>query len=72
MIRDDDEVVGAALLTKEEQKPVYVSIGHMISLETAIKIVSITARKYRIPEPIRAAHQAANEAKRTYIMKRRD
>ena len=72
LIRDDDEVVGAALLTKEGQKPVYVSIGHMISLETAIKIVSITARKYRIPEPIRAAHQAANEAKRTYIMQRQN
>ncbi|RLI19302.1 endonuclease V [Candidatus Bathyarchaeota archaeon] len=68
LIKDDGEVIGAALLIKDGQKPIYVSIGHMISLETAIKIVKITAKKYRIPEPIRAAHQAANEAKRRFIM----
>lgn len=63
-IIDNDEVIGAALFVKEGQKPIYVSIGHMISLETAIKIVKASVRDYRIPEPIRAAHQAANKAKR--------
>ena len=72
LIKDDREVIGAALLVKEGQKPIYVSIGHMISLETAIKIVSATIRNYRIPEPIRAAHQAANMAKKRYIMQARE
>ena len=67
LIKDDGEVIGAALLVKEGQKPIYVSIGHMISLKTALKIVSTTTRNYRVPEPIRAAHQAANMAKKRYI-----
>jgi len=72
LIKDDGEVIGAVLLVKEGQKPIYVSIGHMISLETAIKIVQITTKEYRVPEPIRAAHRAANEAKRRYITHERD
>ena len=70
LIKDDGEVIGAALLIKEDRKPIYVSIGHMISLETAIKIVNATTGNYRVPEPIRAAHQAANMAKKRYIMQR--
>lgn len=38
--------------TDDSLKPIYVSIGHRVSLNTAIKIVKITC-KYRVPEPIR-------------------
>jgi len=68
-IRDEGEVIGAALLTKEKGRPVYISIGHMISLETAVEIVKKCVRKSRIPEPIKAAHLAANELKRKLIRK---
>ncbi|MCD6431619.1 deoxyribonuclease V [Candidatus Bathyarchaeota archaeon] len=68
-IRDDREIIGVALLTKEKGKPVYISIGHMISLETAVEIVKKCIRKYRLPEPIRAAHLAANELKRKLAQK---
>jgi len=54
------ELVGAALITRIGAKPVYVSIGHKVSLETAIKIVMDCVRGYRMPEPIRKAHIAAN------------
>lgn len=33
-------------------KPIFISIGHRISLDTAVKIVKMTC-KYRMPEPIR-------------------
>jgi len=59
-IIDKDEVIGAAVARKRE-KPVYVSVGHMISLKRAIRIVKHCTRLHRIPEPIRAAHVIANE-----------
>lgn len=58
------EVVGAALTTRQGCKPVYVSVGHMISLETAVKIVRHCATVNRIPEPILRAHEIATETKR--------
>jgi deoxyribonuclease V len=57
------EIVGAQVTTKQGQKPVYVSVGHMISLDTAIKIVRHTTRSSRIPEPILKAHEIANKVK---------
>jgi len=63
-IVDGDEVIGAAVLTKRNRKPIYVSVGHKVSLETAIRIVLDCTKEYRIPEPIRRAHIAAEMAKR--------
>lgn len=63
-ITDKGEVIGAALVTKSGQKPIYVSIGHQVSLERAINIVMDCTRNYRIPEPIRKAHMIAGEEKR--------
>jgi len=59
----EGEVVGAEVHTKPGRKPVYVSVGHMVSLETAIKIVLMCVRGHRIPEPILRAHQAATMEK---------
>ena len=56
---DHGEIIGAALRTKPGVKPVYVSIGHMISLDTAIYWVLKLCRGYRLPEPARLAHLAA-------------
>ena len=63
-ITDKGEVIGAALVTKSGRKPIYVSIGHRISLERAINIAIDCTRNYRIPEPIRKAHIIAGEEKR--------
>lgn len=62
-----DATIGAALYTKPCVKPIFISIGHKISLETAIKIVKHCLAGHRIPEPIREAHKAANEIKRAQL-----
>jgi len=62
-ITDKGEVVGAAV-ARGCEKPIYVSVGHEISLKRAIETVKHCAQNYRIPEPIRAAHSLADEEKR--------
>jgi deoxyribonuclease V len=56
---DNGEVIGAVLRTRAGVKPVYVSIGHMIDLLSAIRWVGACCRGYRLPEPTRLAHLAA-------------
>lgn len=54
------EMVGAALRTRAGVAPVYVSIGHKVSLATAIDYVLACAPNYRLPETTRAAHRLAS------------
>ncbi len=56
---DRGETIGAALRTKLGTKPIYVSIGHKIDLETAIHWVLECCQDYRLPQPTRLAHLAA-------------
>ena len=63
-IIDKEESIGAAVATKKERSPVYVSIGNMISLETAIAIAKHCTKTHAIPEPTRQAHIIATEEKR--------
>lgn len=57
-LRFEGEVVGAAVRTRTGVQPVYVSVGHRVTLEEAIELVLATTGRFRIPEPIRLAHQA--------------
>ncbi len=56
---DRDETIGVALRTKLGVKPIYVSIGHKVDLQTAIYWVMKCCCGYRLPEPTRLAHLAA-------------
>lgn len=56
LLKENGEVIGAALRTKEGVKPVFVSPGNMIDLLSAIRIVLECAGQYRMPEPIRQTH----------------
>ncbi len=53
---DNDEIVGAALCTKNKTKPIYISVGHKISLQKSIDIILKCNKGYKIPEPTRQAH----------------
>jgi deoxyribonuclease V len=57
-----DKIVGAVLRTRKNVKPVFVSPGHKIDLKTSIALILKTCRGYRLPEPVRQAH---NLVKRT-------
>ena len=52
-----------AVRTRENVKPVYVSIGHRLSLETAVEIVLACSVRYRLPEPTRLADKLVARAR---------
>lgn len=59
-ITDNGEVIGVALRTKDNVRPIYISIGHKIDLPTAIRWVLECCCNRRLPEPCRLAHLAAS------------
>jgi deoxyribonuclease V len=61
---DAGERVGAALRTRDNVKPMYISPGHMMNFATAARMVLAAGRGYRLPEPTRAAHALVTAAKR--------
>lgn len=59
-LTDGGEIIGAVLRSQAEAKPLYISIGHKIDLETALHWVKACLKGYRLPEPARLAHLAAS------------
>ena len=59
-LRDGDETIGAVLRTRTRVSPVYVSIGHRVSLATAIDYTLRCTTRYRLPETTRHAHRLAS------------
>ncbi|KAG7491660.1 hypothetical protein MATL_G00006420 [Megalops atlanticus] len=58
-------VLGKALRSSDKStKPIYVSVGHRISLDTAVRLTHACCR-YRVPEPIRQADVRSREYLRT-------
>lgn len=60
----DGDIVGAALRTRKDVAPVFVSPGHLFDLNTSVGIVLRCAPRLRIPEPIRLAHDFVNQERR--------
>ncbi|MBI4718165.1 MAG: deoxyribonuclease V [Planctomycetes bacterium] len=56
-LMDGEECVGMAVRTREAVKPVFVSVGHRVSLEAAVAATLACCTRYRIPEPTRLADQ---------------
>lgn len=56
--------VGAVLRSRARVSPVYVSVGHRVTLEGAVRQVCAMLGRTRLPEPTRQAHLAANALRR--------
>lgn len=50
------DLLGAVVRTRANVKPVYVSIGHRITLDDAVALTLACSPRYKIPEPTRQAH----------------
>lgn len=60
-LMDKKEEIGAVLRTRTRVKPLYISVGHRISLHTAIRYVMACTTRYKLPETTRAAHRLASD-----------
>jgi len=56
---DGDELIGKVLRSRRRVRPVYVSVGHRVSLVSAVDWVLACTPRYRLPEPIRRADRLA-------------
>jgi deoxyribonuclease V len=59
-LTDRGEVIGAVVRGKARVKPLWVSPGHRIDLDSAVRVVLACVRGYRVPEPTRQAHLRVN------------
>jgi deoxyribonuclease V len=59
------KIIGAALRTRNGVKPLFISPGNRIDLQSSLAIILQSSKKYRIPEPIRKAHGICGEIKDT-------
>jgi deoxyribonuclease V len=55
-LTDGGEVIGAAVRTRDGVRPLYVSPGHRMDLQSAVSFTLAACRGFRLPEPTRRAH----------------
>ena len=60
------ERVGIVLRTRDNVKPIYVTIGHRVALESAVSLVRQCLDGFRIPKPTREADHYVRELRRAY------
>ena len=68
---DKGEKVGVVLRTRENVRPIYVTVGHRVSLESAVRIVAQCLDGFRNPKPTREADHWVRDLRRAYQAKRK-
>ena len=59
---DKGDIIGAVLKTHPKMNPIFVSIGHMISLQSAIQYTTANVKDHKFPEVLRLAHVLSKES----------
>jgi len=52
----EGRVVGAAVRTRESVRPLYISPGHLLTLQRSIQVILTCSQRFRLPEPLRQVH----------------
>jgi deoxyribonuclease V len=60
-LMDGNEVIGTVLRSREAVKCIYISEGHLTRLDQAVRLVLRCCVRYRLPEPIRSAHNLVTQ-----------
>ena len=63
----NDNKVGYVVRTKDNVKPVFISPGNLMSHEDGVELIISATGKYRLPEPIRAAHNLVNRSRKKFM-----
>jgi deoxyribonuclease V len=63
LLDKNTNVIGAVLRTREGTRPLYISPGHLVDVERAVRFVMACCTTYRLPETTRWAHKVAGGEK---------
>lgn len=66
-LRIRDEIVGWVFCSRSTVKPIYVSPGHLSDLESSKELIRRCLGRFRIPEPLRQAHNLATQLRQTLV-----
>ena len=66
----DNELRGYVVRSRVNSKPIFISPGNNISIKTALNITLLSITKYRLPEPVRLAHNYLQEYRRNLLKKK--
>ena len=55
LLTDQGETIGLVLRTRDRCRPVFISVGHRVDLDSAARLALACCTRYRIPEPTRQA-----------------
>ena len=58
---DNNYIIGACLITKQNTKPIFISPGNLIDTNSSIDVIKKLITNYRIPQPLRIVHIEANK-----------
>lgn len=62
----ENQVIGTVLRSRTKVKPIFVSPGHLTDFESSTEIVQKTVSKYKMPEPLRIAHNKTRKLSKKY------
>ena len=68
----DGEVRGYALRVKKNTNPIFISPGNNISLESSLYVIIKTVKDYKLPEPVRLAHNYLSEYRKRILQEVKD
>ena len=61
-------IIGAVVRTKTRVKPLFVSPGHQMEVNTAVELVLNCCNGYKLPEPTRQAHHLVNQVRKAHSL----